>query len=309
MKRSYRAQISLVVAALALAGTASATIVKGRPADEKTTKNSIYIYDRNSGNMCTGVLVHERVLLTAGHCLTQARAEDLKFSNRPTAGSLQSFPIDSIGTPEEYHAAIKGVQLKGAGAFDIGYVLFTESVLHDLQMTESDLPKLSVTNEKTAQLLSSGNLRLIGYGLISGYEKAEVSTAEKRQLSVKAEFIPGEPVLEAHSLEKGKTPCFGDSGSGLFARGADGTEVFVGTLTSILAGGRLAAKYEAERQKIREKNAKKGHPDAPAILSAAQMSHTCGDPDTISHVVSLSAHVCWVERETGIKISSEIDCR
>ncbi|MES2965744.1 MAG: S1 family peptidase [Bdellovibrionota bacterium] len=321
-------KIGLASMTMTVAFSASA-IIGGRSADPRIGRSSIYIFDERAENACTGVVVHPRLILTAAHCVVNSKKESLTFSNEssPQEGRRFHLPIAELVTNEAYAGARNGIQTVTQSAGDLAIILMSEPVLSKLGLEQKDLPPIVRSVDQVTP-----PLRVIGYGFSS--RNSRFSSTSRRELLVSTRATANARTLTLESMEGSRTPCFGDSGSGVFAD--DGSIArLVGIVSSIRAGGKLAetfaaetaklrAKKEEKRQsqiaKLRQKKARDGLSTEaiealvaevklePIRLSESLMIRVCGDVDTVTQAVPVARHLCWIREATSISLVPELDC-
>lgn len=319
-------QILGLLLVLASASSSSA-IVKGQLADPALTKNTLFISNNQTRNICTGVLIHPRVALTAGHCVFGMKPEWFSFTTGgEVRGNTLKRPKITLVEAEPSYAGSKGTQTMNASGNDLGVIVFEESVLRTFNMTEADLPDLASTRELLTQAFAEArDMELVGYGLTaSGSMTVDPQTStSKRRYSIITALENDGTLIRAKGLLKGQTSCFGDSGGPLFSIDSSSRKTLLGILTSISPGGALQQKMDEERSKLRDKedlkrmkqqdkNLAKGItellPVKPINLPKTLLAKTCGDVDTLQHAAPIYLHLCWVQFTTGIVLDPTLNC-
>lgn len=320
MQVEYRVRKFLIDSILIAAGLMAFApladgIIRGEIAKEPGQRAAIYVSNSGIGTMCSGVLIHERILLTAGHCTRGASSGWLTFSNSANTSENveRALPILKVETSPAYSGPKKGVQSEDATSSDIGVIVFKESVLKRFKMSTADLPRLAADSRHLNSILAtSKDLKIVGYGW--SMPKGEIRSPSKRQLSVRADSDAESSLLNATSVEPTKTACFGDSGAGLFANQSSTPGTLLGILSSIAPGGKLAEAFAAERREMRakwirkHKNDKNPKPMPEMHLSQDRLANVCGDADTIQRVTTIASHLCWIQSVSGVVLDPDRYC-
>ena len=155
---------------------------------------------------CTGTVVAKRVVVTAAHCLKDARAANIKF----VLGARASSPDAQLGVARVIpHPQFDSQRLKN----DIGVVVLSQ-----------DAPVTPVPiNEGMTSSWVGRSLTFVGYGVSSGFTRSGAGV--KRAVDI--------PVSEVGSTQfayedRRKNTCYGDSGGPAFAQDANGNLALVG---------------------------------------------------------------------------------
>ena len=232
MKRPIIILLMAVVLILALAAPTSA-ITNGTPDGDGHPYVGLLIFDvyvPDVGNVpawrCSGSLISEYVVLTAGHCTDGAAAARIWFDERLQDDDgtflVPDYPFGGVvaieGTPytNPDFAIGAGNGLPGFALRDVGVVVLDEPVF----MGEyADLPEAGVVDG----LRNKADLDLVGYGVqeqihIPG-EGAPFWTGLRNRLYAPADFVSGNfkhapEFVKATANPGGGTggTCFGDSG-------------------------------------------------------------------------------------------------
>lgn len=300
-------------------------------ADPDTNRAVIYIHNNKIDKTCSGVMIHPRVALTAGHCLFNMDAGSLSFSNsgEVAASFANKMPIEKIATKPGYRGPIAGIQAVGASGADLGIIVFKENVLSRFSMRESDLPALQTRFDSLQGVLSQAkHLELVGYGHSSSPQQMNTQQTvklhfNKRRYNVNATLADDLSLIRAQSPIRGQTSCFGDSGGPFFSYNDPKQKTLVGILTSILPSGSLEQDFARERASLRAKaykryvkqtndDQKKGVAQQRSVEAAylpqAMLWRTCGHADTIQHITPIAAHLCWIQSASNVVLDSHLNC-
>lgn len=314
-----------------LASLTSDAVIHGTVARSESSKNTVYIFNSKTSNICTGTVIHPRVILTAGHCVLNKKPGWFSFSNSVEAKSTntKSLKVLKVLARPGYCGDVKGTQSTSKGRNDIGYILFEDSVLPSLKLTMADLPDLASSREKLEIAFSQAkDFELIGYGFNSKPLHSDQKMMKMRY-SLTASIEEGGKQISAKGVTPGQSSCFGDSGGPLFAINGSSRKTLVGVLTSIRAGGQLLERHKAEKAKLLEKAkaklAKKGKSTTPEVtfdangcevdplaaataLPAALLTQVCGDVGTSQSATTIYPHICWIQTSTGITLDPNLNC-
>lgn len=202
------------------------TIVEAADTISKSTVAIIAVIVDAKGEeqqfVCTGSLIAENVVLTAGHCVPEVKAGE-------KAGMYVVFTKDLNKLTKEVIRAVNKVVVHpkygteaedGSDANDIALIRFT-----GLKAPGYELAKFL----KDETLLTTGaTVTLAGYGLTDGVNKTGDNLLRKTDVQILEHFGKTEVALDQ---SQGKGACHGDSGGPAFLKGADGVE-YVWGITS-----------------------------------------------------------------------------
>ena len=312
-----------------LSSLTATAVIRGTRAPVESTKATVFILNEQTNNICTGTVIHPRLILTAGHCVLGKETNAFSFANSASVpDSGRRLKIQKAEARTGYCRDIKGVQAAGKSGADVAYFLFADSILPALGLTQADLPDVASTRESLMSAVTQArDFELIGYGLSS---KGNMSSAPaKLRYSLTATLEDDDTLIRAKGVTPGQSSCFGDSGGPLFAIDGASRKTLVGVLTAIKAGGALAAKHSAEQtenyNKAKEKLLKKGiNPEslitydangcksdplaAKSALSPSDLLQVCGDKDTSQVAASVYPHLCWIQAQTHLILDPNLKC-
>lgn len=200
-----------------LAAAPAAAIVKGA-ADDGPLKARTLMVLAAGGGVCSGIVVAENVVLTAGHCVAGGR--DIRVHYRDAAGQPVLLEPAEVATHNGYNArAVEARQ---------------QSIDLALIRLSAPLPAPFVPATLAAAGLPRAGSAVLAYGWGVSQENAPATTGTFRRADLAAvePYGPGKVLLwAADPSGLGKRPgagvCQGDSG-GPIAR-ADGTVIAVST--------------------------------------------------------------------------------
>lgn len=239
--------LAMLVLILAVAALPAAAITGGVP-DEEGHPNVGFLAAYKEGEYqwrCSGTLIHERVFLTAGHCLEEGVDEarvwfDSDMTNTDYQGGLGGH----VGTPvihEEYGWG-------GSNPHDVGVVILEEAPEGIVPAQLAD-PDFLGTLKKEGQLdngyKQSTYFTSVGYGVtLVSWPPAELDNNKIRMVSESEYFAHTKPWL--HLMQRAvfdeSGTCGGDSGGPAFWV-EDGTEILV-AVTSWGDGGCAATGFD-----------------------------------------------------------------
>jgi V8-like Glu-specific endopeptidase len=217
---------SAVAAALVPAAPAGA-IVSGSRDTEHTNVGLIRFTSEGTRFRCSGTLVSQRVVLTAGHC-TEGPATDVYVSFDT---DLQKDPMQAGISQAEKDARLAHY-IHGVAHPDPGWDgKLTFAKQHDQGVVVLDQPatsKWAITPVQRAPLgaldanqgaLKNETFTLVGYGVDIGDKKAQVVVPERRRTTSYLKAVQSEVVtfqINDRDSKAGGGSCFGDSGGAAF---------------------------------------------------------------------------------------------
>jgi secreted trypsin-like serine protease len=172
--------------------------------------------------VCTGSLIAENVVLTAGHCVPEVKEGEkagmyIVFAmdlNKLTRNDIRS--VNKVVVHPQYGAETPD----GSDTNDISLLRFTGVKPAGYQVAKF---------LKDETLLTAGaTVTLAGYGLTDGVNKTGDNLLRKTDVQIIQNFGKTEVALDQ---SQGKGACHGDSGGPAFLKGADGVE-YVWGITS-----------------------------------------------------------------------------
>jgi secreted trypsin-like serine protease len=225
--------LALLVLILAAAVLPAAAITGGAP-DGDGHPNVGFLAAYKEGEYqwrCSGTLVHERVFLTAGHCLEEGVDEarvwfDSDMTNTDYKGGLGGH----VGTPILHEEYAWG----GSNPHDVGVVILDAPVEG---ITPAPLPPLLLPPDlsyldqlKKDRMLEGAYFTSVGYGVtLVSWPPAELDNNKVRMVS-ESEYValtkPWLHLTQRAVFEESGT-CGGDSGGPAFWVEQDGDEVVV----------------------------------------------------------------------------------
>gem|GEM_PF-2996964 len=173
---------------------------------------------------CGAVLIAPNVVVTAAHCLGKGAKGDVwAFSTGDPGKNPLAFVRDG-----EAHAH-PGYHAEPVGHFDIGFLLRKDDLAYAVLEQSLDVAPARVADGEIGC-----DAQIIGYG--QGSRRGATACIEL------SSPLP-DPIYEVHPQKAGLCPRDGDDGTGLFLRGANGSDgrsgsdVLVGIYVGSVTGG------------------------------------------------------------------------
>jgi Trypsin len=233
MRRLFRAALGIaaVVMVLPAAALQAAGITGGRVDTTHTNVGFIRFTTVDGRFRCSGTLISQTVVLTAGHC-TEAPATNVYVS---FDDNLQPDPLQAGITPEE-KAAREAHYITGTAHPDPGWTgKLNLSKQHDQGVVVLDAPASSkwrgITPAPLAPVgfldgnqgeLKNETFRLVGYGVDIGEKKEQIILQARHSTTSYLKNVQGEVVvfqINDKDSKAGGGSCFGDSGGPVFLDG------------------------------------------------------------------------------------------
>jgi hypothetical protein len=220
---------SAVAAALVPAAPAGA-IVGGTPDTVHRNVGLVRFTTADGRFRCSGTLISQRVVLTAGHC-TEGPATDVYVS---FDDALQPDPLQAGISPAEKAARaaryVTGVahpdpawngKLSFSQQHDQGVVVLDAPATTKWPgLQPAPLPRVGFLDANQGALKRE-TFTLVGYGVDIGDKKAQVVNQERRSTTSVLKSVQREVVafqINPNDSKAGGGSCFGDSGGGVFWR-------------------------------------------------------------------------------------------
>jgi hypothetical protein len=186
-------------------------IVNGTPVEEgdPVASHTVYIYKKdtilNKTTACTGTLIGERLVLTAGHCMPKVEDTHIQmvvsfglFKPQKRPGAIEILPEKFLKHPK----FTRGQTTPNAHEYDLGLILLSEDApvgFYPVSLLENHQ---EILNEGTSLIVA-------GYGAITNEPKSPLSERLLKAI-VEVSFTEKDRVIVDQS--KGVGACNGDSG-------------------------------------------------------------------------------------------------
>lgn len=272
--RYFVASCSLIVSFSAHA------IINGRNADKIKSASTVSIHFGSTESDCSGVIISEHLILTAGHCFDQ-QSQNLNSvgisNNTRASGSWKNLHLaQSFGRHPKYIKPSAGGKKNSTDIqYDFAYLKVTENLLKTFDISQEQLPRLFTQTSAMDTTLASSNLAMAyGYGLSKvSTQMSFINPPEdpvKRELQMTVTHNSNLNILVARSTEDRKGLCSGDSGGGLFMTSPEGQTYLAGIVSGIGAGA------------------------------------GCGSKESYGAYSIVTQHLCWVFQDSGSPVPPEL---
>ena len=233
MRGLFRAALSVAAVVMVLPAAALPAVgITGGEVDTTHTNVGFIRFTTVDGRFrCSGTLISQTVVLTAGHC-TEGPATNVYVS---FDDNLQPDPLQAGITPEE-KAAREAHYITGTAHPDPGWTgKLSLSKQHDQGVVVLDAPASSkwrgITPAPLAPVgfldgnqgeLKNETFTLVGYGVDIGEKKAQIILQARHSTTSYLKNVQGEVVvfqINDKDSKAGGGSCFGDSGGPVFLDG------------------------------------------------------------------------------------------
>jgi secreted trypsin-like serine protease len=252
----------------------SLAIIGGEQADPTLSKQTV-ILKLSNGENCSGVIVAANLILTAGHCLegVKDKASTVEISAKGNGSKATSVKVLRRAKHPKYVETKNGKKKVNDIQYDFAFLQTEDSLLETFQLSVSDLPKIVDSREATLQELGvASSLTAYGYGTSrKGHGTQDDEAGQRKQLSMSASYNSKYNFIKTVSKEARKGLCQGDSGGGLFSVKASGLTLM-------------------------------------GIVSGISEGSGCGSAESFAAYTLVSDHLCWIQSQTGIKLSPSQVC-
>lgn len=163
--------------------------------------------------LCTGTVVAERLVLTAGHCLTEVSSpESIQVFYGEEIDGTNAVAVEDFGVHPEFCRDCEN------DIFDYGYV----TIAGDFTVPGGFLLPLTDQDEWDQTVGSGSDVTLVGFGEDPDADDTSASLGIKRQVDTRIRKYSPEG-FEFFAGGEGQDSCQGDSGGPAFVRLDDGT--------------------------------------------------------------------------------------
>ena len=229
-RRAMLLALALALGAAGLVATAAMAIVGGEVDTVHKNVGLVRFTTPDGRFRCSGTLISQTVVLTAGHCTQDATNVYVSFDD-----ALQLDPLAPGITPEE-RAARAAHYITGTAHPDPGWTgKLSISKQHDQGVVVLDAPANSKWSgitpaplppvgylDRNQGALKNETFTLSGYGVDIGDKKAQIVIRERRMTTSYLKNVQSEVVVfqtNDKDSKAGGGSCFGDSGGPVFHSG------------------------------------------------------------------------------------------
>lgn len=245
--------------------TASFAVMNGRPANPALSAATVTFHLSGGARHCTGVIVHPKLILTAGHCTEGAEdfGATMDVTNEVNGRGKRSVRVQWKTAKGYTESDEKEPEDIGK---DFAYIYSETDLVKMFKLDPSQLPKVAFSNDELRAALTNANFEATGYGY--GIHNSGGRDGEKRELKVRVGLFDNLNILSGTSLEAGVGVCQGDSGGGVFVTAADGRLLLMGNLSGIV------------------------------------VNESCGSPKSYGFYSYTHQHICWVQKSSKVNLGA-----